>query len=70
MWNTDVLNEHATEEFRAGLEQVDPRSDMASIEFDPYYVNIPFLYHQSESLCGHGWFVRRQRLSRLLRAEP
>jgi alpha-glucosidase len=54
MWNTDVLNEHATEEFRAGLEQVDPRSDMASTEFDPYYVNIPFLYHQTNPSAAMG----------------
>ena len=54
MWNTDVLNEHATEEFRAGLEQADPRSDMASTEFDPYYVNIPFLYHQTNPSAAMG----------------
>lgn len=47
MWNTDVLDEHHTAEFRAGLDPSDPRSDMASVEFDPYYVTIPFFYHQS-----------------------
>jgi alpha-glucosidase len=58
MWNTDVLNEHATAEFRAGLEQTDPRSDMSSVEFDPYYVNIPFLYHQTNpSAAVSGSFI-------------
>ena len=54
MWNTDVLNPDATREFRAGLEQTDPRSDMTSTEFDPYYVNIPFLYHQTSSTAAMG----------------
>ena len=47
MWNTDVLNEHATAEFRSGLDPTDPRADVKSVEFDPYYVTIPFFYHQS-----------------------
>ena len=46
MWNTDVLNEHATAEFRAGLDADDPRADMTSTEFDPYYVTIPFFYQR------------------------
>jgi alpha-glucosidase len=45
LWNTDVLNEHATAEFRAGLDATDPRADMTSVEFDPYYVSIPFFHH-------------------------
>lgn len=45
LWNTDVLNEHATAEFRAGLDPADPRADMRSVEFDPYYVSIPFFHH-------------------------
>ena len=58
MWNVDVLNEHATAEFRAGLAQDDPRADMTSIEFDPYYVNIPFFY-QRDAATGAvaGFFV-------------
>lgn len=52
LWNTDVLNEHATAEFRAGLEQTDPRADSTSVEFDPYYVGIPLLYHQSGSTAA------------------
>ncbi|RKT79446.1 alpha-glucosidase [Terracoccus luteus] len=47
MWNTDVLNGPATEQFRAGLAADDPRADVTSTEFDPYYVTIPFFYHQS-----------------------
>lgn len=47
LWNTDVLNPHATAEFRAGLDPADPRADRTSTEFDPYYVSIPFFYHHS-----------------------
>ncbi|OFE16240.1 alpha-glucosidase [Humibacillus sp. DSM 29435] len=47
MWNTDVLNGDATAEFRAGRAADDPRADMSSVEFDPYYVTIPFFYHQA-----------------------
>ena len=47
LWNTDVLNPTATGEFTAGRPGDDPRSDRTSTEFDPYYVSIPFLYHQS-----------------------
>ena len=58
LWNTDVLNEHATAEFRAGLAADDPRADMTSVEFDPYYVNIPFFHHRSaESGSVAGSFV-------------
>lgn len=45
LWNTDVLNPHASAEFRAGRAADDPRADMTSTEFDPYYVNIPLLHH-------------------------
>jgi alpha-glucosidase len=46
MWNTDVLDPHTTREFTAGRPASDPRSDRTSTEFDPYYVSIPFFYHQ------------------------
>lgn len=46
LWNTDVLDPHATREFTAGRAQSDPRSERTSTEFDPYYVSIPFFYHQ------------------------
>ena len=51
LWNTDVLNEHQTAEFRAGLDPDDPRADMTSTEFDPYYVSIPF-FHQRDTDTG------------------
>jgi len=58
MWNVDVLNEHATAEFRAGLAEDDPRADMKSVEFDPYYVNIPFFYHRDSATgAAAGFFV-------------
>jgi alpha-glucosidase len=47
LWNTDVLNPDATREFTAGRPRDDPRSDRMSVEFDPYYVSVPFFYHQS-----------------------
>ena len=46
LWNTDVLDPARTAEFRDGREPGDPRADMASPEFDPYYVSIPFFHHQ------------------------
>ncbi len=46
LWNTDVLNPTASGEFTEGLEKGDPRADNTSTEFDPYYVSIPFFYHQ------------------------
>ena len=45
LWNTDVMNGGATEEFTRGRPPTDPRSDNLSTEFDPYYISIPFFYH-------------------------
>ena len=70
MWNTDVLNEHATAQFRAGLAADDPRADMTSVEFDPYYVTIPFFYQRDAATCGRRRVVRRQRLPRGVRVQP
>ena len=47
LWNTDVLNPDSSGEFTAGRSAGDPRSDRTSTEFDPYYVSIPFFYHQA-----------------------
>ncbi len=47
IWNTDVLDPYLSLEFTAGLDPDDPRADRTSTEFDPYYVTIPFFYHQS-----------------------
>ena len=52
LWNTDVLNPTAAGEFTAALEGTDPRADSTSTEFDPYYVSIPFFYHQ-DAATGH-----------------
>ncbi len=46
LWNVDVLNPTASGEFTKVLPGTDPRADNTSIEFDPYYVSIPFYYHQ------------------------
>jgi alpha-glucosidase len=47
LWNTDVLSPFETLEFTAGKAADDPRRDFHSVEFDPYYVSIPFFYHQT-----------------------
>ncbi|HEX8488893.1 MAG TPA: TIM-barrel domain-containing protein, partial [Propionibacteriaceae bacterium] len=47
MWNTDVLSPAETAEFTAGKEPGDARGDRTSADFDPFYVTIPFFYHQS-----------------------
>ena len=47
MWNTDVLSPTDTAEFTAGKAPGDPRGDRTSVDFDPLYVTVPFLYHQS-----------------------
>lgn len=58
LWNTDVLSPEASAEFTAGREPEDPRADRTSTEFDPYYVSIPFFYHQdSESGGMSGSFI-------------
>ena len=58
LWNTDVLSPDATGEFTTGLAGDDPRADPTSTEFDPYYVSIPFYYHQDhETGAVAGSFV-------------
>ena len=47
LWNTDILDEHAIAEFKQGRDPDDPRADETSTEWDPYYVSIPFFYHQA-----------------------
>lgn len=47
LWNTDVLSPTETAEFTRDLAPDDPRADRTSVEFDPFYVSIPFFYHQS-----------------------
>jgi len=47
LWNTDVLSPDATREFTGRWPEGDPRGERTSTGFDPYYVSIPFFYHQS-----------------------
>ena len=47
LWNTDVLSPEESAEFTSGRPAGDPRADRTSTEFDPYYISIPFFYHQS-----------------------
>ncbi len=52
LWNTDVMNGGATEEFTRGRPATDPRSNNLSTEFDPYYISIPFFYHHPALPCA------------------
>jgi len=54
LWNLDVCNEHETREFTDGKAPGDPRGDLRSTEFDPYYVSIPFFHHHAEPRAGGG----------------
>jgi len=47
LWNTDVLDPHAAREFVRGRAADDPRADRTSVEWDPYYIAVPFFYHQT-----------------------
>jgi alpha-glucosidase len=49
LWNTDILDPNETAEFTAGRAPDDPRADVTSVEFDPYYVSIPLLHHQDHA---------------------
>ena len=48
LWNTDILNPNVEREYRAKYPGDDPRGDPRSTHFDPYYVSIPFFYHQPQ----------------------
>ncbi|MDA0182093.1 glycoside hydrolase family 31 protein [Solirubrobacter phytolaccae] len=48
LWNTDILNPTAAAEFGGGGDD---------IEFDPYYVSIPFFYHHATGGRMSGSFV-------------
>jgi alpha-glucosidase len=47
LWNTDVLSPTETLEFTSQYPAGHPRADRTSVEMDPFYVSIPFFYHQS-----------------------
>jgi alpha-glucosidase len=49
LWNTDVLDPNETAEFTEGRDAEEPRADVTSVEFDPYYVSIPFFHHQDHA---------------------
>ena len=82
LWNTDVLDPERTKEFTAGRPPDDLRSERTSIEFDPYYVSIPFFYHQSHpdgsmagsfvdnGYRGHYDFTRARGVPHPLRRRP
>jgi alpha-glucosidase len=49
LWNTDILDPERTKEFTSAYPPEHLRSERTSIEFDPYYVSIPFFYHQAHT---------------------
>jgi alpha-glucosidase len=54
LWNVDVLNPTASGEFTKEQAASDPRADNTSTEFDPYYMSIPFFYHQDAKTSAIG----------------
>jgi alpha-glucosidase len=46
LWNTDILSPSVMGEARKNYPKDAPKSNPFSTEFDPYYVSIPFFYHQ------------------------
>ncbi len=54
LWNADVLNPNSSGDFTANLSKDDPRADVTSTSFDPYYVSIPFFYHMAHDHLGAG----------------
>ena len=67
LWNTDVLSPWETREFTEGKAPDDPRGDRRSADFDPFYVSIPFFYHQDYPAGLMAGIVPGQRLPRQLR---
>jgi alpha-glucosidase len=58
LWNTDVLNPTSSGSFTAHRTSDDPRSCNTGVEFDPFYVSIPFFYHHPAGEAAMaGFFV-------------
>lgn len=71
LWNTDVLNPSTDGEYRAKYPGTDPRGDQKSTVFDPYYVSIPFFYHQpSDRAAMAGFFFDNKRRARVEFSDP
>lgn len=71
LWNTDVLNPNTDGEYKAKYPGNDPRGDQKSTEFDPYYVSIPFFYHQASGQAAMaGFFFDCSRRARVEFSEP
>ncbi len=71
LWNTDVLNPNTNGEYRAKFPGGDPRGDQKSTVFDPYYVSIPFFYHQpSDRGAVAGFFFDNKRRARVEFSNP
>ena len=71
LWNTDVLNPNTNGEYRAEYPGDDPRGDQKSTVFDPYYVSIPFFYHQAGGQAAMaGFFFDNSRRARVEFSDP
>ena len=56
LWNTDVLNPNVLGAAQKDYGTHDPRADPRGTVFDPYYVSIPFFYHQRHLQAGMAGF--------------
>ncbi len=66
LWNTDVLAPSVLGEAQAKFSKDDPRSDPRGTVFDPYYVSIPFFYHQRAAAPAMaGFFIDNAYRARL-----
>jgi alpha-glucosidase len=55
LWNTDIMNPNIGESF-SEKPSGDPLRDPTSIAWDPYYISIPFFYHQPNGTDGMAGF--------------
>lgn len=57
LWNTDVLSPGVSGGYKDGSDGSSP-ADPTSVEFDPYYMSIPFFYHMPDySAEMAGFFI-------------
>lgn len=57
-WNADILSPDVGGNIDSTLKKDDPALDPTGVTFDPYYISIPFYYHQ-DAQSGHmaGFFL-------------
>jgi alpha-glucosidase len=57
LWNTDVLDPSSVKEHTAHLDPDDPRTDCRGVDYDPYYISIPFYQGLDSRGRAAGFFV-------------